>query len=176
MGERGAPITKYFKVQKATETAKSVETTKAVKTLTAMATLTGIGDGAKSRKKITATKPKDKKMQPSFYFTAKFSVLSVIDPKHAHLIGRESFASNLFGEQDEIKEAFDAIKAGKAVTAYIYSDVNGDVLLRLRPTKLTKRDFASMSTDDVATLDNVSAKSRKYINVIDDADLDDDKI
>ena len=174
MGERGAPITKYFKVEKTTQTAKSVETTKAVKTLTAMATLTAIGDGAKSRKKITATKPKSKETPVSYYFTAKFSVLSVIDPKHAHLIGRESFASNLFGEQAEIKEAFDAVKAGKAVTAYIYSDINGDVLLRLRPTKLTKRDFASMSTDDVATLDNVSAKSRKYINVIDDADLDDD--
>ena len=91
-------------MQKATETAKSVETTKAVKTLTAMATLTAIGDGAKSRKKITATKPKSKETPVSYYFTAKFSVLSVIDPKHAHLIGRESFASNLFGEQAEIKE------------------------------------------------------------------------
>jgi hypothetical protein len=160
-------------MSKLTQTQNSVETTKAVKTLTAMATLKAIGDGAKSRKKITATKPKDKKMQPSFYFTAKFDILSVIDPKNSHLIGRESFASNLFGEEAEIKDAFESIKAGKAVTAYVYSDINGDVLLRLRPTKLTKRDFASMSTDDVATLDNVSAKSRKYINVIDDADLDD---
>lgn len=151
---------------------------KATKTLTAMVSLTAIANGAKSAKKVKVTKKKagtaKEDFVPQSYFTSNFRVKSVIDTKHERLNGRDSFAANLFGDAKEIADAYTAIKAGNEVTAYMYSDANGDVLLRLRPTKLTKREIASMLTDDVAHLDNVSNNARKFVNLVDDSELDDE--
>lgn len=151
---------------------------KATKTLTAMVSLTAIANGAKSAKKVKVTKRKagvsKEDFVPQSYFTSHFTVTSVIDPKDSALNGRESFPANIFGDAKEIADAYAAVKAGNKVVAYMYSDINGDVLLRLRPTKLTKREIASMKTDNVEHLDGVSTNARKFVNLVDDSELDDE--
>ena len=154
--------------------AQPTETNLSVKVLTGMVSITGIADSAKSCKKVKATKPKTKGIAPSFYFTVQYKIQSVVDVTHQKFVGNAGFNCNMFGEEQEVKDAYANIKAGKPVTAFLYSDAKGDILLRLRPSKLTKRDFASMVTSDVAQLDVVSANGRKYTsNIISDEDLDD---
>jgi len=159
----------------ALKVAQPTETNLSVKVLTGMVSITGIADGPKSCKKVKATKPKTKGIEPSFYFTVEHKIQSVLDPKFQHFVGTNGFDCNVFGEQQEIKDAHASIKAGKPVTAFLYSDAKGSILLRLRPTKLGRRDFASMVTSDVVQLEAVSVDARKYkTSIIKDEDLDDE--
>jgi len=159
----------------ALKVAQPTETNLSVKVLTGMVSITAIADGPKSCKKVKATKPKTKGIAPSFYFTVQHKIQSVVDVKFQQFVGTNGFNCNVFGEEQEIKDAYASIKANKPVTAFLYSDAKGDILLRLRPTKLTKRDFASMVTSDVAQLDAVSANGRKFTTgIIRDEDLDDE--
>jgi hypothetical protein len=167
-------MTKTSKTSKALEVAQPTETKASVKVLTGMVSITAIANGPKSCKTVKATKPKTKGVTPSFYFTVQHKIQSVVDVKFQHFVGNNGFDCNVFGEQQEIKDAHDNVKAGKPVTAFLYADAEGNILLRLRPTKLGRRDFASMVTDDVEKLDAVSVDARKYkTSIITDKDLDD---
>jgi hypothetical protein len=166
----------------AIETAKSVETTSNVtkerKSLTAMVEIFGFSTGAKAQKTVKAAKQTAEQKKAGapkqFYFTAAYTIKSVVDAAFSGNVGAEGISANIFGTQDEIKGIYDRIKAGDKATAYLYNDKQGKIILTARPMKLTAAAFAAMAGATDEQQKEISKRNIKYISIVDDADLDDE--
>lgn len=162
------------KLQTTPAVAPDATTKKLTKSLTAMVTITGFSDGAKARRKITAAKQtaeqKKAKLAPNFYFTAAYNIKSVVDTQYEAVVGAPGISCNIFGSEAEIKEIH--AKVGKEpITAYLYADKKGDLLLMLRPRKITKAQFAEMAGATKEEQAEVSANASRFVNIVDDSEL-----
>ena len=163
-----------------TKAAKPVETTSNVtkerKSLTAMVEIFGFSTGAKAQKSVKAAKQTDEQKKAGapkqFYFTAAYTIKSVVDVAFSGNVGAEGISANIFGTQEEIKAIYERIKAGEKATAYLYNDKQGKIVLTVRPMKLTAAAFAAMAGATDEQQKEISKRNLKYISIVDDAELD----